>query len=76
MKVRRNTGLAKRGRAIIACAGLTQLARAAVHTKDTYLFAFYRRLAARLERLGYRVHLEPVVATTEWVIFKVTRGTP
>jgi len=95
-------------------AGLTQLAHAAVHTKDTYLAALYRRLAARrgkkrairavahaimvsvfymlarnepyrelggnyfderqrhytvdrlasrLERLGYRVHLEPVAAT-------------
>jgi transposase len=95
-------------------AGLTQLAHAAVHTKETYLTAFYRRLAARrgkkrairavahsimvsafymlarnepyrelganyfderrrhytvdrlasrLERLGYRVHLEPVAAT-------------
>jgi transposase len=95
-------------------AGLTQLAHAAVHTKDTYLSALYRRLAARrgkkrairavahaimvsafymlvrnesyrelggnyfderqrhytvdrlasrLERLGYRVHLEPVAAT-------------
>jgi hypothetical protein len=30
------------------------------------------RLAARLERLGYRAHLEPVMATTEGVIFKVT----
>ena len=95
-------------------AGFTQLAHAAVHTKETYLAAFYRRLAARrgkkrairavahssmvsafymrarnepsrelganyfderrrhstvgrlasrLERLGYRVHLEPVAAT-------------
>jgi transposase len=95
-------------------AGLTQLAHAAVHTKDTSLAALYRRLAARrgkkrairavahaimvsafymlarnepyrelggnyfderqrhytvdrlasrLERLGYRVHLEPVAAT-------------
>ena len=95
-------------------AGLTQLAHAAVHTKDTYLAALERRLAARrgkkrairavahaimvsafymlarnepyrelggnyfderqrqytvdrlasrLERLGYRVHLEPVAAT-------------
>jgi transposase len=95
-------------------AGLTQLAHAAVHTKDTYLAALHRRLAARrgkkramravahaimvstfymlarhepyrelgsnyfderqrhytvdrlasrLERLGYRVHLEPVPAT-------------
>jgi transposase len=94
-------------------AGITQLAHAAVHTKDTYLAALYRRLAARrgkkrairavahaimvsafyrlarnepyrelggnyfderqrhytvdrlasrLERLGYRVHLEPVAA--------------
>jgi transposase len=93
---------------------LTQLAHAAVHTKDTYLAALYRRLAARrgkkrairavahaimvsafymltrnepyrelggnyfderqrhytvdrlasrLERLGYRVHLEPVATT-------------
>ena len=97
-------------------AGLTQLAHAAGHTKETYLSAFYRRLAARrgkkramravahaimvsafymlarhepyrelggnyfderrrhftvdrlatrLARLGYRVHLEPVMATTE-----------
>jgi len=53
---------------------LTQLAHAAVHTKDTYLSALYQRLAARrgkkraiiltrrIAHWGYRVHLEPVAA--------------
>jgi hypothetical protein len=113
LKVRGNNGPAKRDRVIGRSVPGSQRAHAAVHTKETYLSAFYRRLAARrgkkrtihavahaimvsafymlacnepyhelggnyfderrrhstvdrlaarLGRLGYRVHLEPVLA--------------